>query len=533
MNPESRSGIGSAVVVMTLLLTSVLGVMAPAAHAAPSRFVLELCDPAIPGGSPPAMTAFALPTSITPFDTCGQSGGWAGLEQNGSMTGAAQAMVDIPETPGGYVESETMIAEVQHLGPAQDLQRSWVFEEGWPKDGGGESRRSFYIRGEAGAIGNSGNFRIQVGCEVSLITCQPTNRIGARDIAATEVDPNPPTVTSVTGSLSSPGVLRGHQELTGELADVGGGVAKVEVLVNGAQAAPPTSPACSIAKVANASYTGIAAASAMPCPSSFRTGWNLDTATYPFREGSNTVQVCASDFATFGEANRTCSPLHTVTVDNSCTESTVSGGSALSTRFARDKEDEVTVPYGTSARITGELVDQAGDAISGATICVQLATEGSAQDPEAAGTARTDADGHFVYAVPAGPNRSVILGYRHDSFEIANSLHYYAHVRPSINLSSGRIDHGSVLGITGRLPGGPAAAGRVVVLKASARHSRKWYPFGETTTNGDGVYLYHYRFDATTRTTVFRMEAAVPRQDDFPWKAGHSKPALVEVRGRE
>jgi hypothetical protein len=71
----------------------------------------------------------------------------------------------------------------------------------------------------------------------------------------------------------------------------------------------------------------------------------------------------------------------------------------------------------------------------------------------------------------------------------------------------------------------------VVVLKASALRSKKWYPFGETTTDANGYYHYRYHFGNTTRTTTYRMEAAVPRQGDFPWKAGHSKPALVEVRG--
>jgi hypothetical protein len=325
--------------------------------------------------------------------------------------------------------------------------------------------------------------------------------------------------------------LRGHQELVAMTGDVGGGIAAVEVLVNGVRVGQPTTAACAIAKVANPSYTGIAAASPVPCPSSFKASWNFDTASYPFQEGTDTVQVCASDFATFGEANRTCSSAQTVTVDNSCTESPVAGGSSLSTSFSHNKTDEVTVPYGIGAKVSGELDDRAGKPIVGATICVQLATQGSSTGLSPAATETTDAEGHFTYALPAGPNRNVLLGYRHDSFEIANSMHYYAHVRPTIRLSAAKVDNGDAVRIHGRLPGGPAAAGRVVVLKASALHSKKWYPFGETTTDANGYYHYRYRFGATTRTTIYRMEAAVPRQNDFPWKAGHSKPALVQVEG--
>ncbi|MGH2936873.1 MAG: hypothetical protein ACRDPE_01985 [Solirubrobacterales bacterium] len=513
---------------LATLLAALLAAFAPGAQAAPSRFVYELCDPSIPGGSPPTV---AVTGQIAPFDTCAQIGGWVGLEQTGPLIGSGGAVVGVPATPGGFVESENMIGVVGHVGPSQDLQQSWIVEEGWPIEGAGELRRSFYLRGEASAVTNSGDFRMQIGCGVSLIPCQAGPWIGARDIAAIEVDPHAPTLTSVTGSLLAPGVLRGHQELVAQAADVGGGIARLEVLVNGAQAAPSTSAPCSIAKVANPSYTGIAVTTPVPCPNSYKASWSLDTASYPFQEGTDAVQVCASDFATFGEPNRTCSSPRTVTVDNSCTESPVAGGSTLSTHFARNQTEEVTVPYDTEAKVTGELANQAGEPIVGATICVQLATQGSAVGLVPAGTATTDAGGHFAYAVPAGPNRDILLGYRHDSFQIANSLRYYAHVRPTIRLSTGKVHNGDVVKISGRLPGGPAAAGRVVVMKASALHSKKWYPFGETTTDDNGVYRYKYRFDATTRTTIYRMEAAVPRQDHFPWKAGHSRPALVEVKG--
>jgi hypothetical protein len=507
---------------------AILTVLSPLADATPSRFVYELCDPSIPGGSAPVVTVTG---PVTPFYSCAQ-GGWVGLSQTAPLVGVAGAVVGVPATPGGFVESENMIGVIGHVGPSQDLQRSWIFEEGWPTEGAGEQRRSFYLRGEPSPISNSGDFPLQIGCSVSMITCPAGPWIGARDIAAIEVDPNPPALTSVTGGVLSPTVLRGHQELVVQATDVGGGIAGLEVLVNGVRVGQPTATACAVARVANQSYTGLAAASAVPCPSSAEASWNLDTAAYPFREGTDSIQACATDFATFGEPNRACSSPQTVTVDNSCAESPVAGGSNLSTSFAHNDADEVTMPYGTGAEVSGELEGQAGQPIVGATICVQLATQGTLAGPSPAGTATTDAEGHFTYTLPAGPNRSVLLGYRHDNFEIADSLRYYAHVRPTIKLSADVIHSGGVLGITGRLPGGPTAADRVVVLKASARHSRKWYPFGETTTNGRGVYRYGYRFDATPRTTIFRMEAAVPRQDDFPWKAGHSKPALVEVRGR-
>lgn len=68
-------------------------------------------------------------------------------------------------------------------------------------------------------------------------------------------------------------------------------------------------------------------------------------------------------------------------------------------------------------------------------------------------------------------------------------------------------------------------------LQAAGLHSPKWYPFGEATTNRNGAFRAHYRFDATRETTIYKIRAVAPHQHGWPWEAGHSKPVLVEVRG--
>jgi hypothetical protein len=274
---------------------------------------------------------------------------------------------------------------------------------------------------------------------------------------------------------------------------------------------------------------GTVALSATPCPTSLSASWSLNTAAPPFQEGANTVQVCASDFATIGEPNRTCSPPANIAVDDSCAESVVAGGEVLSAQFAGNHQEDVTKRFGQGAVIAGELSNAAGDAIGGATVCVEMQREDEgAMTP--VGTATTDGQGHYTYEIPPGPNRRVLLGYRHDSFQVARSVGFFSHARPTIRIEPGHVHNGDTIKISGKLPGGPLAARRVVVVKASAPHSRKWFPFGETTTDGRGGYHLKYRFDATTRTTVYRMEATVPRQDHYPYEAGHSKPAFVVVK---
>ncbi|MFN8215692.1 MAG: hypothetical protein U0R71_03765 [Solirubrobacterales bacterium] len=514
-----------------LLALPALASVPARAHAAASRFIYELCDPALPAGNSPQLNFVVNPgLPITYWNNCSQAGGSLGVQEYGhAAAGYAYLSVGVPSTPGGFVEAETITASANGLGPGND--HTFVYEQPWPPDGGGEVHRTFFIRGEPNIYSSGGGFELLLNCNGNYAPgCEAGPTIAAHYIAALEVDPHPPTIPSLGGSLLEGGVLRGHQELLAEAKDTGGGVSRLEVLINGTPAPSPVLAACNVADVANTSYTGLAAISPSPCPPALKTSWDLNTGAPPFVEGANTVQVCTSDFATVGEADRTCSTPQALEVDNSCTESPVPGGEVLSAQFAGTHSEEVTVPYNRAAKVSGELADNAGDAIAGATICVQAATQGSHQGLRPIGTAITDAQGHFVYAVPPGPNRQVLVGYRHDSFQVGRSIRYYAHAKPTIKVRPSRLRNGNRISITGKLPGG-RARGRVIVLQASALRSHQWFTFRRVTTGPHGHYRAHYRFDATTETVTYRIRAVVPRQRGYPWEVGHSKPARVKVWG--
>jgi hypothetical protein len=516
-----------------VLTAAALGLFASAASASSSKFIYESCDSALPGGGP-VSAQFAAGAGFTPFDTCAQPNGSIGIIET-APTSATYAFwsVSVPATPGGFVESLTISASACGLGTGND--HTFIYEQGWPGNCTGESQRVFHIRDSAPTgpfnLGGGAGFTIFMNCDGNVGPCSAGPWIGAHYLAATEVDPKPPSVPALGGSLLGGGVLRGHQGISAEAVDEGGGLSKLGVSVNGLPASQPAVGNCNLLTVGNPSYQGVVAATPTPCPPKLKGTWALDTAAYPFHDGANTVEVCATDYSSVREAtaNQTCSAPQTVTVDNSCTESPVAGGEILSTQFARSHREQVTVPYNTTAKVTGELADNAGDAISGATICVQMATQGSRRGLQPVGTATTDANGHFVYKVAPGPNRKVLIGYRHDTFQVARSVRYFAHAKPTLKISPGQVETGGEIRIRGELPGA-RSAGRVVVLQASALHSDRWYTFRRATTNKAGVFHSRYRFDATTMATTYRIRAVVPRQHGYPWEIGHSRPALVEVR---
>jgi hypothetical protein len=506
---------------------------ASASAGAPSKFVLEYCDPALPQTSDPFLTFAVSPAEGVPvrwFNDCSQPGGSIGIQEVGNSEQASAALsVYVPPTPGGYVESESILGGSAALGNANDA--TYIYEPGWPFPNGSANVRTFRIRtappvsGEAG-----GNFQVDWNCDGAVGSCGAGPIVYARDISVTEVDPIPPTV-SAAGTLLSGGVLRGDQTLEASAQDVGGGVSRIEVLANGLPAGTPTLGACGVVQVANPSYEGIAATTPSPCPPTLAGSWSIDTSAYPFRQGANEVSVCASDFATQGPPDTTCSPPQTVTVDNSCTESQVAGGQDLSAAFSATSAETVTVGSGGGAEVRGTLTSGSGQPVSGATICVQTETEGSGTGPQPVATATTDAAGNFDYGVDPGPDREVLVGYRHGAFQVARTLTVQSHAEPTLVVGPGKLRDGQEVQIRGALPQ-PEAAGRVVVLQANVRGSHRWITFRRATTGARGGFRSGYHFRSTTRKTTYRFRALVPRQNPYPYIQGHSKPASVLVRPR-
>lgn len=511
-----------------LLLSTAAAAPDAAATVAGARFTYELCDSALPGGAVP-VSEHGYSNAFAGFQNCAAPGGAIGLTESEPASATFGALwVAVPATPGGFVETETVTAVQSGVEPGNALHYSHIEENGFPGPAA-EATRLFQVRTEPVFFGNNGaSVEIYMSCDGNVGPCGPGSVEAVRWIAATEVDPKPPTLAGIGGSLLAAGVQRGNQTVKAEAADVGGGISSIQVLVNGTSAATPTAGACSVASVANRSYIGVVALSPSPCPATLKGEWSLNTELPPFHEGTNTVQVCTADFATLDTPNQTCSPPQSIDVDDSCTPSPVPGGELLSEEFASTNSETKTAAFGKGAEIVGRLADDAGDPVPGATLCVKQATLGVEPSAAPVGTLTTDADGNYSYRLPPGPNRAVIVGFRHDSHQVAREVRFASHVQPSLTLSAKKLRNGGRLRFGGELPE-PAHAGRVVVLQANVKGSKRWITFRKATTGERGRFKADYHFTQTTRKTTYRFRAIVPQQAGYPWLGGHSKPVSVRV----
>ena len=179
--------------------------------------------------------------------------------------------------------------------------------------------------------------------------------------------------------------------------------------------------------------------------------------------------------------------------------------------------------------LTGQLTASGGAPIGNATVEITQQQAGS-PDSSLIGVARTDADGTFTAAVPAGPSRRITVGYRAFSADAgySASITSFEAVEGNVSLAvtprrtrpTGRIM------LRGRVTGPIPAHG--VVVELLVHYRGRWVPFRDPTTDRYGRFHIPYGFQGAEGRFPFRAE--VPGgQAGFPYSRAISKPVMVRT----
>lgn len=508
----------SLAVVVGFVLGTAFALTPSSAAASPARYLLEKCDPAIPGGGTEG-AVFSGQPPFTGANNCDEPGGSMFVVQQGpAASGDAFWTLPIPAPPGGITESITVTGSMCNGAHSDAGTVAFAVQKGWSLNCTAETH-SFPINSPSGS-----DVKVWLGC---VGQCEGNPESWASGFVATEVDPVAPSVKGLGGTLLEGSVVHGHQTASANATDEGGGVAKMTLRVNGIAVEAPATFHCQTIQANNASVAGTVAVKVTPCPAAAQAGWTVDTGVYPFQQGRNSIAVCANDFATIGAPNEGCST-QSVKVDNSCAESPVGGGEGLTAYFKDSNRQRITVAYGSPAKVAGRLTNAEGQPLVGATVCLAQRTLDEVAPKLPIQTLVTDARGHYSYLLAPGPNRAVTLGYRRDDRLVERHLRYFAHAHPSLHASSKRLRNGQWVHFQGRLPG-PHRRGNVVILQANVLGSRRWITFRRATSARKGIFRAAYRFSSTTQATTYRFRAVVPDQAGYPWVQGHSRPVRVQV----
>jgi hypothetical protein len=364
------------------------------------------------------------------------------------------------------------------------------------------------------------------GALVARLVCLRKPRCGPAQDARLRVQRvrlllNDTTAPSVSfgGSLTGEEVVRDVRRIEAAAGDVGGGIQKVSVQVNG-HPAGVAAPPCSLSRRVALRTT--------PCPASTLARIRANTTARPYRQGVNSVRVCAQDYAAHGRANVRC--VHRrIRVDNLCPISPVTAGVHLSAHVA-GVEHGSTARNGEHPRVVGRLVGSSGEPVQGARVCVAATAEVPGARERVLAKPTTDRAGRFSVRVRPAPAMRLRIAYwpgAQGALERFDSVRFRARPRLSIR-PQGTLHTGDRARFVVGLPA-PYEAGRLV--RVEARSSGQWIPVTGGRTGAGGVFRGSYRFHATTGRRVYRFRAVVPRQDGYPYGAGVSAVRRVVVRG--
>jgi hypothetical protein len=342
------------------------------------------------------------------------------------------------------------------------------------------------------------------------------SRVGLLDETAPVLDNPDGTLVDPTQTLS------GIRALQFSANDHGGGIATVGLIVDGDERA--TQPADPLNLRCRTPYTSL-----VPCPLSVKATIALDTAS--LSDGSHQVSAFATDVG----GNRSASPAITITTRN---VSFPNGTRA--TRAAR-LSVELTTPngrriahplsYGTRAELRGRLLSSAGEPISSARVDISARSTAPGASSEVR-YATTDGDGRFVYRVPAGPSRTISVGYRAFTTDpeyaaaTATTIRFRAGV--TLTASPKTLHNRHVVTFRGRLLGGAERRDASMILYALAGRGR--IPVTSLQASSRGDFSFRYRFRTVTSPTRFKFEVQVESRPSYPYASARSNRVAVLVR---
>jgi hypothetical protein len=211
----------------------------------------------------------------------------------------------------------------------------------------------------------------------------------------------------------------------------------------------------------------------------------------------------------------------------------VSEPAVLRARFPKGDRRKRTVRFGKQVRVTGSLLNAAGQPIAGAQVELVTTNRRPGAAPVLRKTVTTAADGTFGLTTRGNASRRLTLGWKahlNDGVHAAtDSLLLRARAAATLRASSRRPRLGRRVVLRGRLRA--PARGVTVILQGRRPGSRRFTTFADTSTRKGGRFAVGYRFrDPASRGRRFTFRAKLKPSRRYPFETGYSRKVGVRVR---
>jgi hypothetical protein len=206
-------------------------------------------------------------------------------------------------------------------------------------------------------------------------------------------------------------------------------------------------------------------------------------------------------------------------------------GARLSVAVLNANQRSVRVRFGKRVALSGRLVTQSGAPVAGATIDVLAQTRVRGSALRRIVTVRTDAAGAFRYVVPSGPSRLIRFGYHarvgDSAYSETADIDVRVRGKVSLRVSRNRLRNGQTIRYSGRVFGVTA---RRPLVQIQVRSRSRWINVCVIRSRARGRFSCKYRFQRTRTPTRYVFRALVRKQDGLPYETAASARRVVRVR---
>ena len=332
-----------------------------------------------------------------------------------------------------------------------------------------------------------------------------------------------PTILQPAGApLRNGEIVDGPQGFQIRATHVGGGIAKLVLIVDGGEAAEQflsdTSPSC------RPPYVDF-----VPCP--LDVGGAVAFDTTKVSDGPHRVQVGAVDAA----GNAALTPPADVYFANGGVPNGVGATRQARIRASLGGSHALDKVVGFRRRevLHGRLTDTGGHPIRRARVEIRSTSRRRDDRPRLEGRVTTGPGGRFAFKLRLGPSRRILAEYFATSSDPAPSARAAVtlRVRAGVRLTvrpRRTASHGTIR-FLGKLLGGPGRAKAQVGLYAVDRTGRRRVPVELLSTGKNGRFRFQYRFVRTFAPFTYRFQARVAAQPGYPYAAGQSRVVTVRI----
>jgi hypothetical protein len=362
-----------------------------------------------------------------------------------------------------------------------------------------------------------------------------------------DVDDSSAPVGGLTGGATDAQTWSGVVRFGLNAADVGGGLYRAVVEVDGTEAlAVPVGEASPYCRDIGPSASVNEFAAAQPCPLRID-GGTLDVDSAKLPQGRHTVRVLLEDAAgnrtaIFGPVVRSIAATGAIGPGSDPALRGAANGDGASDQArltahwgVRGSRTRLVSAFGRAHVVRGRLRTQDGAPIANAAIdLVSKTTAVNARELAKRNGPRTGSDGSWRLVLPRNvSSRDLTFRYRshvNDTIPTATAavrLRVRAGLRLAIHPRHAR--RGQAIRFSGRLLGGPLPrGGKQIVLMARASRGA-WVRFNVIRTEGRGRFHTTYRFQQSGAAT-YRFRALSLAEAAYPYVAGGSNVVRVKKR---